>query len=202
MNDHYDVVVVGARVAGAATALHLARAGHRVAVVDRAGPPTDTTSTHALMRTGVLQLRRAGVLDRVVEAGTPPIQGVTLVFGPERISFPVVDECGVDAYYAPRRTVLDKILLEEAVAAGAEFHSDISVSGVSRNDIGRVNGIFARIPEGGGTRVSATFVVGADGTHSRIARSVEAAVLRQNRPTNAVVYGYFEGIEAPGYEFR
>lgn len=201
MNDRYDVVVVGARVAGAATALHLARAGHRVAVVDRAGPPTDTTSTHALMRTGVLQLHRAGVLDRVIEAGTPPIRQVTLVFGQERISFPVADECGVDAYYAPRRTVLDTILLEEAVAAGAEFHSDISVSGVSRSDTGRVNGIFARTPDGG-TRVRASHVVGADGIHSRIARSVEAAMLRQSRPTNAVVYGYFTGIDARGYDFR
>ncbi|MPZ54549.1 MAG: FAD-dependent oxidoreductase [Acidimicrobiia bacterium] len=148
VNGGYDVIVVGARVAGAATALHLARAGHRVAVVDRSGPPADTTSTHALMRTGVLQLRRLGVLDRIVEVGTPAIGQVTLVFGSQVITFPVSEDCGVNAYFAPRRTVLDTILIEVAVAAGAEFHSGVSVSDVSRDYTGRVNGIYARVGHG------------------------------------------------------
>ena len=202
MKDHYDVVVVGARVAGSATALHLARAGHRVALLDRAGPPADTTSTHALIRTGVLQLRRAGVLDRIIAAGTPPVRRVDLVFGPERVSFPVSDDFGVDAYYAPRRTILDTILVEAAVEAGVEFHSDVSITGVSRDGTGRVNGTFARTREERGTWIQARHVVGADGTNSRIARSVDAAVLRQRRPNNAMVYAYFDGVEAAGYDFR
>ncbi len=70
----YDVVVIGARAAGAATAMLLARRGHRVLMVDRAPAGADTTSTHVLLRSGVLQLKRWGLLDRVMEAGTPTIR--------------------------------------------------------------------------------------------------------------------------------
>ena len=69
----YDAIVVGARVAGAATAMLLARRGRRVLLVDRRRPGSDTLSTHALMRAGVLQLRRWGLLDSVIAAGTPAI---------------------------------------------------------------------------------------------------------------------------------
>jgi 2-polyprenyl-6-methoxyphenol hydroxylase-like FAD-dependent oxidoreductase len=180
------VVVVGARVAGAATALHLARAGHDVLIVDRAGPPGDTTSTHAVMRSGVVQLRRAGVLDRIVAAGTPAIRRVDLVFGDERISFGVADELGVDAYYAPRRTVLDTALLDAAVAAGAEFRTGVSVTDVVRDRTGRVEGITARVG-GRPLPIAARHVVGADGTGSRIARAVAARDQRRQLSTSAVL---------------
>ena len=68
----YDVVVVGGRVAGASTALLLARAGARVAVVERGDLARDTVSTHALMRAGVLQLSRWGALPRLIAAGNAP----------------------------------------------------------------------------------------------------------------------------------
>ncbi|MGH8923302.1 MAG: NAD(P)/FAD-dependent oxidoreductase [Acidimicrobiia bacterium] len=196
-----DVLVVGARVAGAATALHLARAGYEVLVVDRIGPPSDTISTHALMRSGVLQLQRAGVLDRIIGAGTPAIDQVALVFDQERVDFAVADEFGVDAYYAPRRTVLDAALLEAAVAAGATFLPGVSVTGVMRGDGGRVEGISARSSLGD-LSISARHVVGADGTNSKIARSVGAANSFYSEPTNSVAYAYFQGIEARGYEFH
>ena len=80
MSIPYDAIVVGARVAGSMTALHLARTGHRVLIVDRAGPPANTLSTHALMRTAVLQLSRSGLLDAVVGAPTPPVTKITLGF--------------------------------------------------------------------------------------------------------------------------
>ena len=81
---HYDVVVVGARAAGAATAMLLARAGLDVLVVDRSRYGADTLSTHALMRGGVLQLHRWGLLDRVVAAGTPPVRRTTFRYADER----------------------------------------------------------------------------------------------------------------------
>jgi len=69
--DHYDAVIVGARCAGAATGLLLARAGAKVLVVDRQKYGSDIVSTHALMRAGVLQLSRWGLLDRLMAAETP-----------------------------------------------------------------------------------------------------------------------------------
>ena len=199
-NDRWDVVVVGARVAGATTALHLARAGHRVLIVDRAGPPKDTVSTHALMRSGVLQLRKLGVLERIIDAGTPAIRQINLVFASQQIKFPVAEAFGVDAYYAPRRTLLDTILLEAAIDAGATFLGG-SVSGVSNDSRGRINGVMVRTATGEST-IQARWVVGADGTQSRVARSVGAQVLRYHPPTNWLVYAHFEGVESRGYDFR
>ena len=86
MADRYDALVVGARAAGAATALLLARAGARVLVVERDAPGTDTLSTHALMRGGVMQLARWGLLDRVIAAGTPPVRTTLFAYGAERIT--------------------------------------------------------------------------------------------------------------------
>ena len=102
-----DVVVVGARAAGAATAMLLARAGLDVVVVDRARQGSDTLSTHALMRGAVIQLHRWGLLERIRAAGTPPVRRTTfhLTGGPTVVD--IRPQHGIDALYAPRRTVLD-----------------------------------------------------------------------------------------------
>ena len=91
----WDAVVVGARVAGASTALPLARAGLRVLVVDRARRGSDTLSTHALMRGGVLQLRRWGLLDRVAATGAPPVRRVTFHYGAEPMPVSLKPYAGV-----------------------------------------------------------------------------------------------------------
>ena len=117
---HYDTVVVGARVAGAATALLLARAGLRVLVVERSRRGSDTLSTHALMRAGVMQLHRWGVLPRLLAAGTPPIRRTTFHYGSEPVVVDIKDRDGVDALFAPRRTLLDVVLAEAAVESGAQ----------------------------------------------------------------------------------
>ena len=61
--------MVGARCAGAATAMLLAAAGHDVLLVDRAVFPSDTLSTHAIARSGVVQLNRWGLLQDVLDTG-------------------------------------------------------------------------------------------------------------------------------------
>ena len=117
----------------------LARHGRRVLVVDRGSYGADTVSTHGLMRGGVLQLHRWGLLDRVVAAGTPPIRRTTFVYGrDDDVVITIKPSFGVDALYAPRRTVLDPILVDAAVAAGAEIRYGITVTDVSRDDRGRV----------------------------------------------------------------
>src|SRR5262245_25194134 len=126
----YDAIIVGARVAGAATAMLLARAGMRVLVVERSAPGSDTLSTHALMRAGVMQLHRWGVLDRVVKAGTPPIRKTTFHYGSEVFSVAIKERDGVDALYAPRRTVLDAALAGAAREAGADVVHRATVTGL------------------------------------------------------------------------
>jgi len=98
-----DAVIVGARCAGAATALLLARAGARVLLVDRGVYGSDTMSTHALMRGAILQLHRWGVLPTIVAAGTPPVHSTTFSYSEQDITVPIEPRFGVNALYAPRR---------------------------------------------------------------------------------------------------
>ena len=96
-----DVVVVGARCAGAATAMLLARQGHRVVLVDRATFPSDTISTHAVARGGVVQLARWGLLDAVLASGAPAIRRVRFHVGGEVIDRVIKERAGVDLLVAP-----------------------------------------------------------------------------------------------------
>jgi 2-polyprenyl-6-methoxyphenol hydroxylase-like FAD-dependent oxidoreductase len=197
---HVDVVVVGARAAGAATALHLARAGLTVMVVDRARRGSDTLSTHALMRGGVLLLRRWGVLDRVVAAGTPPVRHARFDYGHDSVNVSLRPAAGVDALYAPRRTVLDPILVAAAEAAGARFRFGVAVTDLRRDPTGRVVGVAGRDRNGRPVRITAGMTIGADGARSLVARCAGATTTRTGAGS-AVVYGYWSGLAAAGYEW-
>src|SRR5262245_15339850 len=123
--DRYDVAVVGARSAGAATAMLLAGAGVDVVVLDRAEFPSDTLSTHAIARGGVVQLARWGLLDQVVQSGAPPIRTVSFHFPGGELVRDVKHSAGVDHLIAPRRHVLDMILLDAAREAGATIETGV-----------------------------------------------------------------------------
>lgn len=194
--DQYEVVIVGARVAGAATALLLARAGHRVLVVDRARRGSDTLSTHALMRPGVHQLERWGLLERLIERGTPPQQRVVFHYGDEQVPIEVAD-----ALYAPRRTVLDPLLVAAAEEAGAEVRFGASVQDVLRDGTGRVVGVRLRDERRRQVDVHARVTVGADGRRSRVAREVDAPVTHRGTTASAFLLGYWSQVEALGYEW-
>ncbi len=197
----HDVIVVGARVAGAATAMQLARKGHRVLMVDRRRPGTDTLSTHALMRAGVLQLHRWGVLDKVIEAGTPAVRQTVIHYGDHFDTIPMKPKFGVDALYAPRRTVLDSILVDAAEASGVEARFGVSVDDVIRDSSGRVHGIVARDGDGDRFEARARITVGADGIRSTVATAVGAEKLWTGEHSTGVVYAYFSGLPADGYEW-
>jgi flavin-dependent dehydrogenase len=135
MDAHYDAIVIGGRCAGASTAMLLARGGLRVLVLEAARPGTDTLSTHALMRGGVLQLHRWGLLDAVVAAGAPAIVATEFGYGDEVETVEVRAGGGVSALRALRRTVLDPILLDAAGAAGAEVCTGRASPGCSPTDV-------------------------------------------------------------------
>jgi 2-polyprenyl-6-methoxyphenol hydroxylase-like FAD-dependent oxidoreductase len=199
-SSRHDVVIVGARAAGAATALLLARAGLDVLVVDRSPAGTDTLSTHALLRPGVVQLHRWGLLDAVIAAGTPPVRRTTFVYADDVVAIPIKPSHGVDALYAPRRTVLDPILARAAADAGATIQYDTTITGVTRDDTGRVSGVEGRA-QGRPVRHDARWLIGADGVHSVIARAVGARVERRGTGATAIVYGYWSDLAVDGYEW-
>jgi flavin-dependent dehydrogenase len=201
MDHHYDAIVVGGRCAGAATAMLLAHGGTRVLVVEAARPGTDTLSTHALMRGGVLQLHRWGLLDAVVDAGTPAIASTEFAYGDDIETVDIRPSGGISALRAPRRTVLDSLLLETARAAGAEVRIPARVTQLL-TDGGRVRGIEG-IDRGTGTRFRATapLTIGADGRNSTIAQAVDAPFRRRGTASSAVVYGYFPGLPRDRYHW-
>jgi len=198
LEPRYDAVVVGARVAGASTALLLARAGLSVLVVERSVRGSDTTSTHALMRPGVMQLHRWGLLEGLVAAGAPPIRQTTFHYAEEAVSVPFQARDGLEALYAPRRTLLDAALADAAGAAGAQVVYGASVGAVVRDTWGRVRGVHVMDSAGVACRVDAGIVIGADGARSGVARAVNADVLRAGRHQGTVIYGYWQGVELDG----
>jgi menaquinone-9 beta-reductase len=197
----YDAIVVGARAAGAATAMLLARARKQVLLVERAQYGADTLSTHALMRGGVLQLHRWGLLDAIRGSGTPAIRRTNFHYGDHVVEVAIGGAHGVDALYAPRRTVLDPILVDAAWDAGVDVVHGVRVTGLRRAEDGRVHGIVADTGGGGDAYADAPIVIGADGAGSRIARLVDAPNYYRRGDAGALVYGYFEGLTDDLYEF-
>jgi 2-polyprenyl-6-methoxyphenol hydroxylase-like FAD-dependent oxidoreductase len=194
----FDVVVVGARCAGAATALLIARAGGRVLVIDKGAYGTDTQSTHALMRGAVLQLRRWGVLPAIAAAGTPPIRSSTFSYADHDVTVAIEPKFGVSALYAPRRTVLDRVLADAAADAGAEIRYRCDVRDLLFDARGRAAGVVV-LRDGRTERIDADLVIGADGRHSTIARLVGVATRREARHSTGVLYSYWENLEVGEY---
>jgi 2-polyprenyl-6-methoxyphenol hydroxylase-like FAD-dependent oxidoreductase len=191
----YDVIVVGARCAGAPTAMLLARRGYRVLLVDRATFPSDTSSTHFIKPPGVAMLRRWGLLDQVIACGCPPVARFRFDYGPVVLagSPPPLD--GVGECYAPRRTILDTILVEAAARAGAEVRPAFTVDGVL-TDGGRVAGIRGHARGGATLKERARLVVGADGRRSLVARAVAAPAYRARPALTCAYYSYWSGVPA------
>lgn len=203
--NHYDVIIVGARVAGAATGRLLAEAGLRVLVFDKGKYGTDTLSTHALMRPAILLLQRWGLVAKLQEAGTPAVRKTTFWYsdggGPEVAEIDIKPRDGVQALYAPRRTVLDRILVDAAQDAGAEVVHGLRLVEVLGRDEGRVHGVVARDRLGRLHRISARLVIGADGRNSVVARQVGAATYAAGQYASTSTYGYFQGLPVDGYRW-
>lgn len=187
----YDCIVVGARAAGASTALLLARRGARVLVLDSGMLGSDTLSTHFIWPRGARHLEEWGLLSQLRSARTPPIGRIRFDPGYARISAAPPVEA-----WCPRRTVLDRLLVEAAMAAGAEVRHGTRVDGLLEEG-GRVVGVRHRR---GSER--AGLVVGADGRHSTVSRLVGAEAVESSPPQTGGFYAYFEGLPTEDAEFR
>ncbi|MDX1621009.1 MAG: NAD(P)/FAD-dependent oxidoreductase [Nitriliruptorales bacterium] len=197
----HDAIVVGGRVAGAATGMLLARAGLDVLVVDRARYGSDTFSTHAFMRAGVLQLSKWGLLGEIVDAGTPAVRRTTVRYGRDEEVIDIKPIPGCEALYAPRRWLLDRVLIDAAANAGADVRMGTGVVHLLRRDDGSVHGIEVRDHTGLRYSASAPITIGADGAKSLVAKSVAAPTYRQGDHAAAFIGSWFSGVESDGYQW-
>jgi flavin-dependent dehydrogenase len=195
----YDVIVIGARCAGSPTAMLLARQGHRVLLLDRAQFPSDTMSTHYIHQPGVLRLKRWGLLDRVAATGCPAVTKLSLDFGPFTLRGAPPPADGVAEAYAPQRRVLDPILANAAVDAGAEFRDGFTVESLLW-DGDRVAGVHGHGRDGVTVDEQARLVIGADGMRSLVAREVQPSVYNDMPATTCGYYTYWSGVPVSDFE--
>jgi 2-polyprenyl-6-methoxyphenol hydroxylase-like FAD-dependent oxidoreductase len=196
MTSSFDVIVVGARCAGSPTAMLLARKGYRVLVVDRATFPSDTISTHVVHPRAVAALARWGLIERLKATGCPPIHTYTFDFGPFTISgSPGTADSPVS--YCPRRTVLDKLLIDAASEAGAEIREAFTVEELLVED-GRVSGIKGRSRSGATVAERARVVIGADGRYSVVAAAVHPLQYNEKPQLLSAYYTYWSNLPIDG----
>jgi len=197
--DNYDAIVVGARCAGSPTAMLLARKGYRVLLVDKATFPSDTMSTHVVHPPGLAALARWGLLDRLASTGCPPLEIYSFDFGPVTITGRPRPIDGIAHAYGPRRTILDQILIDAADEAGVEVREGFTVDDVLAHD-GAVTGIRGHAK--GAERVTerARVVIGADGRHSIVAKTVRPQQYNERPSRLAMYYAYWSDLPATGFD--
>lgn len=195
----YDAIVVGARCAGSPTAMRLARAGYRVLLLDKARFPSDTLSVHYIHQPGIAALKRWGLLDAVIASNCPAVQRQTMDFGPFRISGSPPPSDGTSEGYAPRRLVLDKILVDAAAKAGAEVRERFTVTGLEM-DGDHVTGVRGHAAAGANIVERARIVIGADGIHSRVAREARAPAYNERPALTCAYYSYWSDLPVNGVE--
>jgi flavin-dependent dehydrogenase len=189
----YDVIVVGARCAGSAVALRLARYGYRVLCVDRATFPQDTISTHYIRQVGLAKLRDWGLLEALKATNCTPIRRITTSY--LDVSFSGFSDpiLGITESYAPRRIVLDQVLQDGARSAGVEIRDGFTVTGLLR-DGDRVTGVVGRDRTGAETAEPTRLVIGADGSSSTVANLVGAEAYNVVPAHSFIYYSYWRGM--------
>jgi 2-polyprenyl-6-methoxyphenol hydroxylase-like FAD-dependent oxidoreductase len=195
----YDAIVVGARCAGSPTAMLLARRGHRVLLVDKATFPSDTMSTHLVHPPGVAALKRWGLLESLEATGCPPVETYSFDFGPLTIAGSPRPIDGIANAYCPRRTVLDQLLVDAAVEAGAELRENFTVDEVPAADEA-VTGIRGHAKGTAAVTERARVVIGADGRHSVVAKTVQPDQYDERPSRLAMYYAYWSGLPADGFD--
>ena len=195
----YDALVIGARCAGSPTAMLLARKGYRVLLVDKASFPSDCISTHYIHLPGIALLKRWGLLEKLAASNCPPITHMSFIFGEMPLSGSLPSFDSVTAAYCPRRTVLDKLLVDAAVEAGAELREDFLVQELCM-DGERVTGVRGHSRNGPTEELHARIVIGADGKHSLVARSVQAPTYNTHPTLTCAYYAYWSGVPATDFE--
>lgn len=169
-------------------------------LVDKAIFPSDTMSTYIVHPPGVAALNRWGLLERLAMTGCPPVDTYRFDFGAFAISGTPRPIDGISTAYAPRRTMLDVLLVDAAFEAGAELRQAFTVDALLVQE-GRVAGIRGHAKGGMLVKERARVVVGADGRYSVVAKTVQPARYHERPPLSTCYYAYWSGVPTDGFEF-
>lgn len=183
----FDVVVVGARCAGAALATFLARSGARVLLIDRDPLPSDQIlSTHTIHPPGVDVLDQLGV-GEAVRSVTPKSPRMRLRKGDASVDLTFADG---RHELCPRRERLDGLLQDAAVAAGAELRDSTRATRVLF-EANRAVGV--EVGHGSATeQIRAELIIGADGRRSFVAAEARAEEYMAYDAPRAMYWGYWD----------
>jgi flavin-dependent dehydrogenase len=174
--------------------------GYRVLLVDKASFPSDVVNGYYLQQHAVARLRRWGLLDRLRNSNCLSLYTITFDFGHFSLSGSPPPADDVLEGYAPRRIVLDKILVDAAVDAGAELREGFPVETLVW-DGDRVVGIRSHTKSGVAVSESARIVIGADGPNSVVARSVSAQTYNVAPTLTCWYFSHWSGVPTAGVEF-
>jgi flavin-dependent dehydrogenase len=194
-----DVLIAGAGPAGSATAVHLARAGWRVVVVDRAAFPREKPCSEYMSPEAVRLLDRLGVVPDLEAAGAVALEGTTVVAARGSRLTGLFGEAGPRPFRPaglslPRR-ILDARLVRAAREAGAEVRERTRVEGLLY-DGGAVAGALVREAGGRHAPIRARLTIGADGLGSLVARRLGR--LRRSHPERVAFVAHLGGVAGMG----
>lgn len=190
----HDAIIVGARCAGSAIAMLLARRGYRVLLIDRQSFPSEMPmSTHFIHQRGVACLSRWGLRDQILATESHPVERFEIDMGPFTLSGSAPPVDGETSAFAPRRRLLDEILVRAAVSSGADLREGCRVETLVTED-GRVAGVKGVTSNGGAFSEKALIVVGADGPSSRVAAEVHAIEYNSKPALQGTAWTYWNGV--------
>lgn len=198
MKKHYDVIVVGARVAGSTLAYEMAKAGYEVLLLDKSAFPSDTLSTHNFYGNSLAMLREMGVLDELLATGTPTYKRAVIQFEDAVIDGHFPEIMGETECLCIRRTHLDDILFKHAAAQDRVTALEGFRVAELVEEEGKIVGVEGIRKNGDREQFRAKLVVGADGRNSRV-RSLAGSECLQAVPTDFASYvGYFKNYKQDG----
>jgi len=202
-NFDYDIIIVGARVAGSTLAAILGQKGYRVLLLDRTTFPSDTLSTHFFRAPALRAFDRIGVVSKV-QSVAPQLRVNHNVIDGIEFPEPVDRPDDYPFYMCVRRIVLDDILIRHIKEIpDVELKEGVKVTGlILTND--SVAGVKWEKADKKG-KFAAKVIVGADGVNSFMAKEVNAEAEYQQPVTRAMYYAYYKGLqsnEGPAAEFH
>jgi geranylgeranyl reductase family protein len=193
MTDSFDVIVVGAGPAGATAAYHLARAGVKVALVDKQTFPRDKVCGDGAVSPILVRLEKMGLADWLEGHGFNAPQEL-LLSAPngQAVRFKPNDQPGICYGRVIPRLQLDEAVMRRAVEAGAALLEGVKLNGVNRPNAGHIQLLGTLNGRQSPVNLQSRMLITADGVHASFTRQLG---LVKGEPDLVALRAYYENVE-------